>query len=157
LASPQVQATPAENQFMRPKTRLDPVIKLEEQKEERKLAEMAAAGRQVRSAEQTLADARSRAEADHRRAATAIDWQITEMAHARALVDVHNAERAVSHAHAVATTSREAYRVVHSKAEALRRVAATRVEEILMARAKAEAKELDELGVLTFNIRPRAA
>ncbi len=73
------------------------------------------------------------------------------------MVDVHSAERAVHQAHVVATTSREAYRAVHSKAEALRRVAATRVEEILMARAKAEAKELDELGVLTFNSRSRAA
>jgi flagellar biosynthesis chaperone FliJ len=142
---------------MRPRTRLDPVIKLEEQKEERRLAELAAAGRQVRSAEQHLRDARSRASADHRRAATAIDWQLTELAHARALVDVHNAERAVVQAHLAATTSREAYRAVHSKAEALRRVAAVRVDEILMTRAKAEAKELDEQGVLAFNIRPRAA
>ncbi|HVR61602.1 MAG TPA: hypothetical protein VMU50_06865 [Polyangia bacterium] len=142
---------------MRPRTRLDPVIKLEEQKEERKLAELAAAGRQVRSAEQHLNDARSRAGADHRRAATAIDWQITEMAHARALVDVHNAERAVVQAHLAATTTREAYRAVHSKAEALRRVAATRVEEILTTRAKAETKELDEQGQTAFNTRPRAA
>ena len=141
---------------MRPKTRLDPVIKLEEQKEERKLAEMAAAGRQVTTAEQVLAEAQSRAQADHRRIADATDWQLAELAHARALVDVHTAQRAVSQAQVVADTSRDAYRVVHSKAEALRRVAATRVEEILTARAKSEAKELDELGVLTFK-RPRAA
>jgi flagellar export protein FliJ len=141
---------------MRPKTRLDPVIKLEEQKEERKLAEMAAAGRQVLTAQQILADARSRADADHRRTADATDWQLAELAHARALIDVHSAQRAVTQAKAVADTSRDAYRLVHSKAEALRRVAATRVDEILTAQAKAEAKELDELAVMTFN-RPRAA
>ena len=142
---------------MRPRTRLDPVIKLEEQKEERRLAELAAAGRRVMAAEQALMDAQSRAKADHRRASRAIDWQLTELAHARALVDVHSAQHAVSQAQAVVTTSRDAYKVTHSKAEALRRVAATRVEEILTARAKAEAKELDELGLLTFNGRSHAA
>lgn len=147
----------AETNLMRPRTRLDPVIKLEEQKEERKLAELAAAGRQAQTAEQALAQARSRAVEDHRCSALAIEWQITEMAHARALVDVHSAERAVRQAEVVVTRSREAYRQVHSKAEALRRVAAVRVEEILMARAKAEAKEVDELAVMTFNSRPRAA
>ena len=142
---------------MRPKTRLDPVIKIEERKEERKLAEMAAAGRQVTFAEKALVSAQAQARADHRRSASASDWQLAELAHARALVDVHSAEHAVRSAHVATTTTRDAYRAVHSKAEALRRVAAARVEEILTSRAKAEGKELDELGVLTFNLRNRAA
>ena len=142
---------------MRPRTRLDPVIKLEEQKEEKRLSELAAAGRQVKTAEQALATAKTLAHADHRRPASAMDWQLAELAHARALVDVHSAERAVHHAHTIITTSREAYRLVHSKAEALRRVAATRVEEILLERAKNENKELDELAIQTFNARSRAA
>jgi flagellar biosynthesis chaperone FliJ len=142
---------------MRPKTRLDPVIKIEERKEERRLAEMAAAGREVTSAEKALISAQVHARADHRRTASATDWQLAELAHTRALVDVHSAERAVHSAQVMATTTRDAYRVVHSKAEALRLVAAARVEEILTARAKAEGKELDELGVVTFNSRNRAA
>jgi len=142
---------------MRPKTRLDPVIKIEEQKEERKLAEMAAAGRQVTFAEKALVSAQVQARADHRRIASATDWQLAELAHSRALIDVHSAEHAVRSAQVAASNTRDAYRAVHSKAEALRRVAAARVEEILTSRAKAEGKELDELGVVAFNSRNRAA
>jgi flagellar biosynthesis chaperone FliJ len=142
---------------MRPKTRLDPVIKLEEKNEERKLLEMAAAGQRAKSAEAALSDAQERARADHRRSATAWDWQLAELAHARALHDVSSAEFNVRSANAEVATTREAYKKVHSKAEALRRVAATRVEEILAARAKAEDKALDEAGALQFTARVRAA
>jgi flagellar biosynthesis chaperone FliJ len=142
---------------MRPKTRIDPVIKIEERKEERKLAEMSAAGREVTIAEKALITAQAQARADHRRTASATDWQLAELAHTRALVDVHSAEHAVRNAQVTASTTRDAYRAVHSKAEALRRVAAARVEEILTARAKAEGKELDELGVVMFNSRNSAA
>lgn len=142
---------------MRPKTRLDPVIKLEEKKEERKLLEMAAAGQRVKSAQDALAVAQTQARADHRRSASAMDWQLAEVAHARALHEVSSAERNVHSAAAHAASTREAYKVVHSKAEALRRVAATRVEEILTARAKAEDKVLDEIGAQQFTARTRAA
>jgi flagellar biosynthesis chaperone FliJ len=140
---------------MRPKTRLDSVIKLEEEKEERRLREMAAAGRQVKSAEETLTGARAAARTDHRRAASATDWLVAEMAHTRALGDVRSAENAVETATSAEGASRQAYTQAHSKAEALRRVAQARVDEILSAREKAESKELDEIGVITFNAAPR--
>ena len=47
--------------------------------------------------------------------------------------------------------ARGAYTIAHSKAEALRRAAKARVDEILTAREKAETKELDEIGLITFN------
>lgn len=142
---------------MRPKTRLDPVIKIEEKKEERKLLEMAAAGQRAQTAHEALVDARARASTDHRRSASAMDWQLAEIAHARALHEVSSAEHNVRSANAEAAHTREAYKVVHSKAEALRRVAATRREEILTAQAKAEVKVLDEVGALAFVARIRAA
>jgi flagellar biosynthesis chaperone FliJ len=147
----------AEGQDMRPKTRLDPVIKIEEKKEERKLLEMAAAGQRVKTAQEALVDAQSRARADHRRSATAMDWQLAEVAHARALHEVSSAERNVKSAAVEAAVTREAYKAAYAKAEALRRVAATRVEEILAAHSKAEDKVLDEIGTVQFTARIRAA
>jgi flagellar export protein FliJ len=141
---------------MRPKTRLDSVIKLEEEKEGRRLQEMAAAGRQVKSAEAALTGAREAARTDHRRAASATDWLVAEMAHTRALLDIRSAENAVKSAAVTEGATRNAYTQAHSKAEALRRVAQARVEEILTSREKAESKELDDIGLLSFNCGPRA-
>ena len=77
------------------------------------------------------------------------------MAHTRALGDVRSAENAVKSAASAEGASRVAYTQAHSKAEALRRVAQARVDEILSEREKAESKELDELGVITFNAGTR--
>ena len=140
---------------MRPRTRLDPVIKLEERNEERKLNEMAAAGRKVKSAEETLSDAQHAARTDHRHPAAAQDWQLAELAHTRALHDVRAAEHAVKSATEAEGASRAAYTQAHAKAEALRRVAQARVDEILAAREKAEARELDEIGLRTFHSASR--
>ena len=140
---------------MRPKTRLDSVIKIEEEKEERKLLEMAAAGRQVKSAEVALTGAREAARTDHRRAASATDWLVAEIAHTRALLDVRSAENAVKSATAAEGVSRNAYTQAYSKAEALRRAAQARVDEILTARQKAETRELDDIGLQSFNSVPR--
>jgi flagellar biosynthesis chaperone FliJ len=150
-ARPQVFPDGAEAKDMRPRTRLDPVIKIEEKNEERKLHEMAAANRKVKSAEAALTDARDAARTDHRRAAPATDWMLAENAHTRALSDVRKAERAAKLAVDEEGAARGAYTIAHSKAEALRRVAQARVNEILTAREKEESKELDEIGLITFN------
>ena len=65
------------------------------------------------------------------------------------------AEHAVKSATEEEGASRTAYTQAHSKAEALRRVAQARVDEIIAAREKAEARELDEIGLRTFNGTPR--
>ncbi len=120
----------AETKDMRPRTRLDPVIKIEEKNEERKLREMAAANRKVKSAEEALVGARDAARTDHRRAASATDWMLAENAHTRALSEVRKAEREVKVATDEEGKARGAYTIAHSKAEALRRVAQARVDEI---------------------------
>jgi flagellar biosynthesis chaperone FliJ len=142
---------------MRPKTRLDPVIKLEEKNEERRLLDMAAAGRKVKSAEEALTGARREAQTDHRRPARAVDWLLAEIAHTRALHDVRTAEHEVQSASAAEGTSRALYAEAHSKAESLRRAAQARVDEIVAARSKSEAREMDDLGLVSFQGRPRAA
>jgi flagellar biosynthesis chaperone FliJ len=76
---------------------------------------------------------------------------VADLAHSRALNEVRSAENEVKTATNAEGASRQAYTQAHSKAEALRRVAQARVDEILTEREKAESKELDELAVISFN------
>ena len=141
---------------MRPKIRLDPVVKMQEQHEETRLREMAEAGRKLKTAEDQLAASRARAQADERRHATASDWQLAELSHTRALCDMRAAENAVRSASTESSATRDRYTVAHSKAEALRKVAALRVAEIIEARAKTERKELDDVAILRHGRRVAA-
>jgi len=132
-------------------------VKLEEQNEERRLQELGEAGRRLQSAESLLAASRARAAADQRRRAAAADWQLAELAHGRALSDVRAAEQAAATAAAASSTSRDRYVAAYTRAESLRRVAATRAQEILDSRENAERKELDELGTLRHGRQEDAA
>ena len=126
---------------MRPKIRLDPVVKLEEQREELRLREMAEAGRKLKSAEEVLAETRARAASDARRTASASDWLLAELSHTRALSDVRAAEHAVRSVSDESTATRTRYTAARAKAEALRRVADLRVNEIIQAREATERRE----------------
>jgi len=136
---------------VRPKIRLDAAVKLEERKEEQRLNEMSEAHRQLQEAQDVLAQRRANAVKETRRRAAASDWLLSDLSHARVLSDVRTAEQAVSQASAANTASRDRYAAAYQRAEALRRVAATRVEEILKARDKAERKEQDELSVIRYS------
>lgn len=135
---------------MRPKTRLDPVVKLEEKREEQRLAEMSEAARALKAAEDQLEQRRAHARSDQRHTASASYWQLAELSHARALSEVRAAEHAVNDASVASTASRDRYTQAYTRAEAIRRVAAARVEEIVLAQDRAERREHDELGVLRF-------
>ena len=131
----------AETKDMRPRTRLDPVIKIEEKNEERKLREMAAANRKVKSAEEAL---RGRARRrPHRSPARGVRDRLDargERAHARAVRRPQGRARGQGRPPPRKARARGAYTIAHSKAEALRRVAQARVDEILAAREKAESQ-----------------
>jgi flagellar biosynthesis chaperone FliJ len=146
----------AEGILVRPKIRLDSVVKFEEQKEASSLRAMADASRKLETAESLLADKQARAKADERRLGSAWDWQLAELSHTRALSDVRSAEQAVHTAGQESNITRDRYAAVHSKAEALRRVAAVRVGEIVQARETAERRELDDLAILRYARREAA-
>ena len=135
---------------MRPKTRLDPVVKLEEKREEQRLTEMSEAARALEAAEAQLEQRRAHARSDQRRTASASDWQRAELSHTRVLSEVRAAEHAVKDASVASTASRDRYTQAYTRAEAIRRVANARVEEIVLAQDRAERREHDELGVLRF-------
>lgn len=146
----------AEAIFVPPKTRLDPVVRLKEQREQLSLRALADSARQLAAAEEHLRRKQHAATADARKtvAAPASDWLLTEQSHTRALADVRQAELAVAAANQVSSSSRTQYATAHSDAEALRKITALRVGELMQERAAAERRELDEFSVLR---RPRAA
>lgn len=124
------------------------MVKLEEQREELQRRELAEASRRRLTAEEVVARARGLARSDERRQAAAADWQLAELAHLRALSELRVAEQALSSAAAESEASRARYTAAYSRAESLRRLAATRAADILQERDKAERKELDELAIL---------
>jgi flagellar biosynthesis chaperone FliJ len=135
---------------VRPKPSLDPVVKLEEKREEQRLAEMSDAARALKAAEEQLEQRLTSARSDQRRTASASDWLLTELSHARALTEVRAAEHAVKDASVESAASRDRYTAAYTRAEAIRRVAASRVQEIMLAQDRVERREQDELGVLRF-------
>ena len=141
--------------YVPPKTRLDPVVRLKEQREQLSLRALADSTRQLNAAHDHLAQTRARAAADVRRSAQAADWLLTELSHTRALSDVRHAEQAVHSATAVSTASRDKYKDAHAGAEALRKLTALRIDEINQKRDLVERKEMDEFSMLRR--RPEAA
>lgn len=134
---------------MLPRTRLDSAVRLQEQHEDRALEELALAARRAAEADAALARARERASQDHRGVGRAAEWQLADVAHVRALHDVARAQQEARKATEVVDNSRTQYASAYARAEALRRAADNRRQEILRDRGRAEDRALEELDLLT--------
>ncbi len=131
---------------MGPRTRLDPVVKLQEHHETRTLTELADANRRAHAAATALRAAEQAAGQDRRKSgANAADWQLAESAHTRALAEVSSAKRSVDTATVAASSSRARYVSAHAKTEALRRVQDLRRQDALRVVETGERRESDEL------------
>jgi flagellar biosynthesis chaperone FliJ len=137
-----------EKDRVKPKTRLDPVVRLREQHEQLSLRALADCTRQLQSAEDHLRARRAHASSDRRGNAPASHWLLTELSHTRALSDVRQAESAVTVATTATSASRETYATAHSNAEAMRKITALRVDEIRQLQEVKERRELDEFSML---------
>lgn len=157
VAAPTIKSgrTTADEQAVPPKTRLDPVVRLEESREKKSLQALADANRGLSAAELALASARAAALAEHRAPGVALHWEIADLAHGRARTDLVHAERAVNHAQAAAVEQRTKYLDVRARAEALRRLVETRRQEGAADAARLEIKASDDLQIQRH--RPRAA
>jgi hypothetical protein len=130
---------------MAPKTRLDPVVRLEEHREERSLQQLAAANRQLMAAKSALLDAQDQAHQDHRTPGPACLWDMADHAHAHARNVVEQAERQATAAQTLQGSSRTQYLSVHARAEAIRRVATSRREELVREGEKSSAREIEDM------------
>jgi flagellar export protein FliJ len=137
--------------FVPPKTRLDAVVKIREKEEDTARIQLSEDQRRELAAIQALAEARERARHDARTSGRAMDWDLADRAHQRALLDARLAEHAVNAAAEKVAASRENYVGAYSKAEAMRRVVETRRTELQKEAEKKEAKQLDEMAALLFS------
>ena len=135
---------------MSAKTRLETVFRLRETEEDRQRLALADAQRDVAAANDQLSAASARAAADHRKLATAAHWSLIETAHARALQEARQAERAVQKASEGLSQSRARYLGAHTRTEALRKAIEARRAEVLREESRAEQKQMDEIAMLLF-------
>lgn len=130
--------------------RLDAVVSLRERDEDKARREMGEAQLQAKAAAEALEAAEAHARHDARKKGRAVDWELAEVAHVRALIDHRVAERAVTGATEKLGSTRKRYVGAHAKADALRRIVdARRVDQDREA-ATAEQKSLDEIAALLF-------
>ncbi len=126
------------------------VFRLRETEEDRARSELADAQRNVAAATDQLSAARQRVTADHRKLASAAHWSLVESAHAQAVCEARQAERAVEKASDGLSQNRARYLGAHSRTEALRKAIEARRAENLREERQAERKAMDEIAVLLF-------
>jgi flagellar export protein FliJ len=133
-----------------PKTRLDAVVKIRERDEDTARIQLSEDQRRQLAAVKALDEAKARARHDARTSGRAMDWELADRAHQRALLDARLAEHAVSAASEKVASSRQNYVGAYAKAEAMRRLVETRRADIQKEEAKADEKRLDEMATLRF-------
>jgi flagellar export protein FliJ len=133
------------------KTRLDPVVDIRERAAEAVERELAAAQREARRKEQDLAAARERASKDQRRPGDAAEWQLVEAGHARSLQLVRAKELQVSAHATVVEKVRVKAQSAQMALEVVRRAADRKRAELVLARDKSEAKQLDAIATLLYS------
>jgi flagellar export protein FliJ len=133
-----------------PKTRLDAVVKVREREEDTARIQLSEDQRKQLAAAAALEEAKARARHDARTSGRAVDWDLADRAHQRALLDARLAEHAANAATEKVGNSRDKYVAAYAKAEAMRRVVETRRADIIKEREKAEAKRMDEMATLLF-------
>ncbi|MFZ5444139.1 MAG: hypothetical protein ACOZQL_29350 [Myxococcota bacterium] len=132
------------------RTRLDTVVTVKERVEERAGQALARAESVVSSAQARAEEARRVAAQDNRMRADVSQWEVTELAHHRALVDARRAQRELESAQRTASSARDQYLSAHRAAEVVRRVADNRREETARELNRLEDKALDEAAGLLF-------
>jgi len=135
------------------RTRLDTVVKVKEREEARAAQEVAHAEATVRTAQDRLAEATERAQADFRARHDVAHWETQELAQHRALAEARKAQREVEQARLKAQEVRAVYTHAHQSAEVVRRVSDARRDEARREADRLESRQLDEVASLLFQRR----
>lgn len=138
---------------MTPKTRLDPLVRVREHREDSALDALARAQQHLGAAHAKLRAARAQASADHRGSGDSSLWAMEEMAHARVVSEVRGAERELQRATGGEHAARLAYERAWRDAEASRRLREKARRAIVHEAERREQHALDELATLAFNGR----
>ena len=130
------------------RTRLDSVVQVKERVEEKAGQALARAESAVSAAKTKVEEARRTAAQDFRARSDISQWELTELAHHRAISDAKKAQNDLETLQKSALTVRAAYVSAHQSAEVVRRVARSRREEATLELNRKEDKALDEAASL---------
>jgi flagellar export protein FliJ len=130
------------------RTRLDTVVEVKERVEEKAGQALARAESAVTTAKEKVEEARRAASKDFRVRSDISQWEITELAHHRAIADSKKAQKDLEALQQSAQAVRTAYVGAHQSAEVVRRVATSRREEAMRELNRVEDKALDEAASL---------
>lgn len=132
------------------RTRLDVVVQVKERDEEKAGVSLAKAESVVTTARLKLELARQAAANDTRTRSDISMWEMSELAHQRALTDAHKAQKELENAQKSAAQFRASYLNAHRTAEVVRRVADSRRDELSKEFTRAEDKQADEAASLSW-------
>lgn len=130
------------------RTRLDPVVKLREREEKSSREHLARATAEAQSAFARVTQTQASVNRDERRSADVAEWAMLDAAHCQARTELHRAQAKLESATVNVGAARAAHTTAHSRAEAVRRAAEARRAEHQQEQARAESRELDEVGSL---------
>ena len=130
------------------RTRLDSVVQVKERVEEKAGQALARAESAVSAAKTKVEEARRTASQDFRARSDISQWEMTELAHHRAIADAKKAQKDLEVLQKSAVTVRAAYVSAHQSAEVVRRVATSRREDATLELNRREDKALDEAASL---------
>jgi flagellar biosynthesis chaperone FliJ len=128
--------------------RLDVVVKVKQREEDRRLERFSKDLRQVEAARDALQQAQRAANTDNRVTGLAAVWSLEEAARQRAVAQVANAKARLDEAAKAAEASRSEWAKARNSAEAVRRVADARRDEVVRELNRRETRDLDELALL---------
>lgn len=128
--------------------RLDVVVKVKQREQDRRLERFSNDLRQVEAAKDALQRAQQAANTDNRVTGLAAVWSLEEAARQRAVAQVQSAKARLDEASKAAETSRGEWAKARNSAEAVRRVADARRDEVVRELNRKETRALDELALL---------
>ena len=141
---------------MRPKTRLDSLVKLRESEEERARIDLARAAQAKAKAEAEHREAVAKARHDGRSAGCAKRWELVDSAHLRSVAEKHAAAEKAQLAKAGEDRARTSVENAHKRREIASRAANRRRHELIVDANSKELKSADQVATLIYQYRKRA-
>ncbi len=140
---------------MKPKTRLDSLVKLRESEEERARIDLARAAQAKAKAEAEHRLAVEKARHDGRQAGCAKQWELVDSSHLRSIAEKHAAGERATAAKAGEERARSSVENAHKQRDIATRAADRRRHELVVHANAKELKAADQVATLIYQYRKR--
>jgi flagellar export protein FliJ len=133
---------------MPPATRLDPLLKLKEREQQRRLVDLSNATRALQAAQQRVEDLRRAAARSDLQSGPVELWMLREESHQRALRELQRAREAVTATDKACQVARAAFLTAKRTVETFRKATERKRAEIVREIERSEQKTLEEMAAL---------